>query len=155
MTKILRESRNEEELRHVWTEWHDKCGTPIKEKFVRFVELGNKAAKLNGTLENVIYYKSTVCDIVPCIYSDFPDIGAYWLHEYESDTFKDDVEDLWNTVKPLYKELHAYVRSKLRDVYADQFSDDGLIPAHLLGINKYKNKFNNLNSKTYNLIRNN
>ena len=57
LTKILRESRNEEELRHVWTEWHDRSGRPIKDSYARFVELSNSAAKLNGTL-------------FPCINSD-------------------------------------------------------------------------------------
>jgi len=50
LTKILRESRNEQELRHVWTEWHDKSGRPIKDSYARFVELSNSAAKLNGTI---------------------------------------------------------------------------------------------------------
>ena len=58
------------------------------------------------------------------------------MKEYESDTFKEDVEQLWQTMKPLYEQLHAYVRAKLRDVYGDQFDNsDGLIPAHLLGKN--------------------
>lgn len=44
----MRESRNEEELRHVWTQWHDKAGKPIKDKYKRFIELDNEAASLNG-----------------------------------------------------------------------------------------------------------
>lgn len=65
---------------------------------------------------------------------DYPDSGAFWLREYESDTFKDDLEVLWETLKPLYQQMHAYVRAKLRTVYGDNVSlKDGLIPAHLLG----------------------
>ncbi|XP_059351358.1 angiotensin-converting enzyme-like [Daphnia carinata] len=111
LTKIMAESRNEKELRHVWTEWHDKSGGPIKHKYKEFVEISNQAAKLNN----------------------FNDTGALWLHSYESETFKDDVEELWQTLKPLYQQIHAYVRAQLRNVYGDQFSGDGLIPAHLLG----------------------
>lgn len=66
-------------------------------------------------------------------FTDFSDTGAYWLEDYESTTFKDDVEQLWQTLKPLYQNLHAYVRAKLRGVYGDQISNDGLIPVHLLG----------------------
>jgi len=64
---------------------------------------------------------------------DFKDAGAFWVDDYESDTFKDDIEELWQTLKPFYNQIHAYVRAKLRNVYPDQFTDDGLIPAHLLG----------------------
>ena len=54
LTKILKDSRNEEELRHVWTEWHDKSGKPIKDSYKRFVELENEAANLNGRSANII-----------------------------------------------------------------------------------------------------
>lgn len=82
--------------------------------------------------------------------TDFSDAGAFWLREYESETFKEEIEQLWQTLKPFYQQMHAYVRAKLRDTYGDQFTEDGLIPAHLLGtclfafklwIN-YKNKKN-------------
>ena len=57
------------------------------------------------------------------------------MKKYESETFKEDVLQLWLSMKPLYEQVHAYVRAKLRNVYKEQFeySDDGLIPAHLLG----------------------
>lgn len=64
---------------------------------------------------------------------DFKDTGDYWLEDYESVTFKDDVEQLWEKLKPLYQKLHTYVRAKLRAVYKSEISDDGLIPVHLLG----------------------
>lgn len=35
---------------------------------------------------------------------------------------------------PLYKELHAYVRAKLMDVYKEGIDSDGPLPAHLLGM---------------------
>lgn len=70
--------------------------------------------------------------------TDFSDTGAYWLREYESDTIKEDFDLLFETLAPLYKQIHAYARSKLRNVYGDQFSLDGLIPAHLLGNLKLK-----------------
>ena len=41
---------------------------------------------------------------------------------------------MWADVEPLYKELHTYVRRKLKSVYKDKMNDDdGLIEAHLLG----------------------
>ena len=66
---------------------------------------------------------------------DYSDTGAFWLRNYESDTFKSDIEDVWQTIKPFYQQLHAYVRSKLRAFYGeDKVPKNQPIPAHLLGI---------------------
>lgn len=48
------------------------------------------------------------------------------------------VEDLWQELKPMYVQLHSYVRRKLKTYYAKNdpdfdFPNDGSIPAHLLG----------------------
>lgn len=54
---------------------------------------------------------------------------------YETDTFSNDVDELWEKVKPLYEELHKYVSKKLKEFYGDELDiSDGLIPAHVLGI---------------------
>ena len=61
-------------------------------------------------------------------------MGAYYRSWYEQETFETDVRDLFNTLQPLYDQLHAYVRSKLRRVYgSDKFPKEGHIPAHILG----------------------
>lgn len=36
-------------------------------------------------------------------------------------------------ILPLYKELHAYVRARLMEVYPGHIEPDGPLPAHLLG----------------------
>lgn len=44
------------------------------------------------------------------------------------------LETLWQQLKPLYLQLHAYVRRELRKKYGENIvSKDGPIPAHLLG----------------------
>lgn len=44
-------------------------------------------------------------------------------------------------LKPLYQELHTYVRKQLRKQYGTElFPVSGQIPAHLLGIYDYINK---------------
>ena len=70
--------------------------------------------------------------------ADFSDTGTFWLREYESETIKEDFGNLYKTLAPLYKQIHAYARAKLRNIYTDQFSSDGLIPAHLIGIAQNK-----------------
>lgn len=37
-------------------------------------------------------------------------------------------------ILPLYRELHAYVRSGLMEVYPGHIDSDGPLPAHLLGM---------------------
>ena len=64
----------------------------------------------------------------------YEDNGAYWRSWYESDTFRQDCERLWIEVRPLYEQLHAYVRRKLQERYpTGTFPAEGHIPAHLLG----------------------
>ncbi|XP_076312423.1 angiotensin-converting enzyme-like [Tachypleus tridentatus] len=111
LTRILASSRDYEELKEVWLKWRDAAGKPIRNQYIEVAELGNEAAKANG----------------------FSDLSEMWLEPYESETFRDDVENLWNELRPLYQKIHAYVRMKLREIYGDKMPKDGTIPAHLLG----------------------
>ena len=43
-----------------------------------------------------------------------------WRSRYEDDELVDKVDSLWNDVKPLYDELHTYVRYKLLEIYPDK-----------------------------------
>ena len=66
----------------------------------------------------------------------YADNGVYWRAAFESDDFEEVVEKLWSQVRPLYEQLHAYVRRKLIDAYPghrDGFPKSGHIPAHLTG----------------------
>ncbi|XP_018022677.1 angiotensin-converting enzyme [Hyalella azteca] len=112
LTRIMKKSRNYDELRHVWEEWRLSSGALMRKKYEQFVELANEAAQRNR----------------------FDNMGEMWLYPYESLTFKSDMKRLWLQLKPLYEQLHAYVRRRLREVYGqDKVSRRGAIPAHLLG----------------------
>ena len=53
--------------------------------------------------------------IFACLFraNDFKD-GADWKTDvYESDTFLEEMAETWEGLKPLYEQLHAYVRHKL------------------------------------------
>ena len=53
---------------------------------------------------------------------------------YESDTFVDEMAQTWQGLKPLYEQLHAYVRYHLNKKYGNKIVDpNGPLPAHLLG----------------------
>lgn len=112
LTRIMEKSRNEEELRHVWNEWREKVGPPIRNTFMRYVDLSNQAAERHG----------------------FRDAGEQMRAVYEDPDFFFTVQDLWAKVQPLYKNLFTFVRRGLYNKYGDEvMRPDGPIPAHLLG----------------------
>ncbi|RXG56886.1 Angiotensin-converting enzyme [Armadillidium vulgare] len=108
---IMAKSRNPEELLYVWRAWREASGRPLRRRYLRFIEMSNKAARING-------FKST---------TDF------WQRDYESDNLNAELDRVWDEIKPFYEQLHAYVRRKLKERYGDQyFGSDGTIPVHLL-----------------------
>lgn len=107
---ILSKSRNYNQLLFAWKGWRDAVGPKIRPRYKQFVKLLNTGAKDN----------------------DWKNIGEYWRSWYEVEDLEAMVEGFWNKLKPLYKELHAYVRYKLSKEYKEM-SPQGPIPAHLLG----------------------
>ncbi|MGE3512954.1 MAG: M2 family metallopeptidase [Vicinamibacterales bacterium] len=112
VTRIMASSRDEAELRRVWEGWHT-IAIPMRQDYSRFVELSNAGARELG----------------------FADTGAMWRAKYDMppDALTQELDRLWEQVKPLYLQLHAYVRMKLRQRYGDLVPEAGPIPAHLLG----------------------
>ena len=113
LSNILVKSRDPLEMEEAWAGWHS-IAKPMKQDFVRFVELQNKGARQLG----------------------FKDTGALWRSKYDMapDAFAKEVDRLWEQVKPLYLSLHAYVRKRLRETYGPNVvPEKGPIPAHLLG----------------------
>ncbi|KAL6112857.1 ace2 [Pungitius sinensis] len=107
---------------HVWEGWRTNVGKKMRPLYEDYVDLKNEAAKLNG----------------------FKDYGAYWRYNYETmeedarykytrDQLMEDVRSVYKEIMPLYKELHAYVRAKLVNVYPGHIDPEGPLPAHLLG----------------------
>jgi peptidyl-dipeptidase A len=112
ITKIMATSRDPKQLLDVWQGWHG-IAPPMRKDYARLVELSNKGAREIG----------------------FADTGALWRSGYDMppDDFSKELDRLWEQVKPLYVQLHAYTRWKLREKYGDVVPANGPIPAHLLG----------------------
>ncbi|KAL0882106.1 hypothetical protein ABMA27_000672 [Loxostege sticticalis] len=126
ITEIFAKSLDPEELKHTWVEWHKTAGAKARANFTQYVQLYNEAAKLN----------------------DYKDVADWWQADYEVPNFEEQLAKLWDDVKPLYQQLHAYVRKRLRDMYGDHVvSARGPIPAHLLG-NMWAQTWNNIESFT-------
>jgi Angiotensin-converting enzyme. len=65
---------------------------------------------------------------------DFTDAAEYWLDAYDTPDFRDQVAKLWDQIRPLYLQIHAYTRRRLNEKYGDKVVNRrGPIPAHLLG----------------------
>src|SRR5579863_1375583 len=106
-------SRDPRELLDLWTGWH-AIAVPMRTKYARFVELSNQGARELGAA----------------------DTGALWRSRYDmsDELFSNELERTWQQLRPLYDELHAYVRFKIMQKYgASAARPDGMIPAHLLG----------------------
>ncbi|RVE49365.1 hypothetical protein evm_005980 [Chilo suppressalis] len=111
VTDIFANSEDPEELKYTWIEWHKAAGAPSRGNFTEYIAMDNEAAKLNG----------------------YDTMAEFWLNEYEMKN-EDEFATLWSQIKPLYQQIHAYVRGKLRQKYGENVvSAKGPIPAHLLG----------------------
>ncbi len=110
---LLATSRDPAELTTAWVGWHDTA-RPMRPKFTRYVELANRGAREIG----------------------FDDLGEMWRSRYDMppDDLAREVERLWAELAPFYRELHAYVRQRLRAAYGPELVPErGPLPAQLLG----------------------
>ncbi|HZR11191.1 MAG TPA: M2 family metallopeptidase, partial [Myxococcales bacterium] len=113
LSKILDRSHDYGELLDAWTAWHDTA-RPQRQRYARFVELQNEGARGAG----------------------FANLGDQWRAAYDMppEQFEQETDRLWRQVKPLYDDLHCYVRAQLQKTYGkDKVPDGKPIPAHLLG----------------------
>jgi peptidyl-dipeptidase A len=113
MTAKMANSRDYDELLEMWSGWRE-VSPEMKTLYTRQAELANEGAKGLG----------------------YKDLGAMWRSNYDmpADDFAKELDRLWGQVKPLYDDLHCYVRSELGETYGtDKVAQDQPIPAHLLG----------------------
>lgn len=108
---ILASSTDYDEMKWIWEQWHEKSGKLMRDDFKQYVDLMNKAAKVNL----------------------YRDAGEMWRARYEDDRLIQIVDQLWDEVSPLYNELHKYVRNQLKSLYGSKMDLDKNIPAHILG----------------------
>ncbi|MEM9693331.1 MAG: M2 family metallopeptidase [Myxococcota bacterium] len=120
---VMGKSRNYDELLDAWTGWRT-ISPPMRKLYQEFAGLMNEGAKELG----------------------YADTGALWKSGYDmtGPQFEAESERLWQQVRPLYEQLHCYVRARLSKVYGpDKVALDKPIPAHLLG-NMWAQEWNNI-----------
>lgn len=121
LDNIMENSKDYNERLWAWEGWRSEVGKQLRPLYEEYVALKNEMAR--G------YH--------------YEDYGDYWRRDYETegksgfeysrDQLLKDVEHIFTQIKPLYKHLHAYVRTKLMDTYPSRISSTGCLPAHLLG----------------------
>ena len=110
---VIDNSRDPDELLKAWEGWRN-IGTPMKDKYLRMVEIGNLGAKDLG-------------------YEGLTDL---WFSQYDmpAEEFLAETDRVWDELKPLYDALHCHVRSELSEHYGKEVvSKEGVLPAHVLG----------------------
>ncbi|XP_051528777.1 angiotensin-converting enzyme 2-like isoform X2 [Myxocyprinus asiaticus] len=121
LESIMANSKDYYERLHVWEGWRVATGMKMRPLYEDYVDLKNEAARLNN----------------------YADYGDYWRGDYETidepkysytrDQVMEDSRRIYKEILPLYKELHAYVRARLQNVYPGHIASDACLPAHLLG----------------------
>ncbi|XP_026471740.1 angiotensin-converting enzyme-like [Ctenocephalides felis] len=130
LTERMANSRNPDELLYFWTAWRNATGRKMRKYYSEYVELMNEASYLNSQFIYQSFDRLTEID--PLLPDEINQIAKI----------------LWEQVEPLYKQLHAYVRYKLRNIYGETLIPvRGCIPAHLLG-NMWAQTWTNLFNET-------
>lgn len=112
--KVLQKTRKPEEALAMWRGWHDTVGRSVRDPYVKYVELVNAGARAIG----------------------FRDAGSMWKSAYDMPeaAFEAETDRLYGQMKPLYEQLHCFVRRKLNKRYGDTVvPPTGALPAHLTG----------------------
>ncbi|MEI7706069.1 MAG: M2 family metallopeptidase [Deltaproteobacteria bacterium] len=113
LEEVMAESRDWEELVDAWAGWRT-VARPMRPLYERMVGLSNEGAREIG----------------------FQDVGEQWRSGYDMppEAFAAEIDRLWGELRPMYEQLHCYVRSRLQERYGKaRVPDRGPIPAHLLG----------------------
>ncbi|XP_078738713.1 angiotensin-converting enzyme 2-like, partial [Lampetra fluviatilis] len=124
LDELMASSVHYDERLWAWEGWHREVGLRMRPLYEEYVALKNEVATLNGYLDYGDYWRGN--------YEVTEEFGGAARYAYSRGQLVQEVQALYNTVEPLYKELHAYVRRKLRDQYGSKVSLTGGLPAHLL-----------------------
>ena len=121
---VLRNNRDYDAQLDAWRGWHT-ISVPMREDYVRFVQLVNEGAKDMG----------------------FADAGEVWRSGYDMAPAQiaAETDRLWSQVKPLYEQLHCYARTRLVAKYGQDRGQvaGGMLPAPLMG-NMWQQDWSNL-----------
>ena len=112
ISDIFQKSRDYNQLANVWKLWRDASGKRYSNLYPQFINLSNEATQDYG----------------------FKDYGEFTRSSFEDNNLPENLDKIYNKIEELYRLLHAYVKKKLAEIYADKIDlTKGALPAHLLG----------------------
>ncbi|KAE8737158.1 hypothetical protein FOCC_FOCC017380 [Frankliniella occidentalis] len=126
---------------HCWLRF--RYGKNSTDTFHQLVELAQQAASLDSKFSDprsplpLKPLARTASNYPPTLYlialPDYTDFTRYMLRNYEQDDLLDKMKLLVDGVHPLYKQLTAYCRHRLRQHYGPNSAPNGgFIPDHLI-----------------------
>ncbi|KAF8795120.1 Angiotensin-converting enzyme like protein [Argiope bruennichi] len=120
--KVFETTRDPKILKHFWLEFRKQTGEKYKDLFL-------EAIKEENTDANDFGYKN---------------MAQLNTARYEDKDFLKNMAEEMKKIQPFYKQIHAYVRKKLKMHYKrENIKSDGPIPAHLLG-DMYAQQWSNI-----------
>lgn len=128
LERLFAESRETDERLDAWLGWR-RSAAPGRPAYRRVVELANTGARELG----------------------FADDGARWRAAYDlpPDALGEELDRVWNDLRPLYESVHCLVRERLGETYGTAVAPPGeVIPGHLLA-SPWGGRWNEL----YDLVR--
>lgn len=112
---IITNSDDLEEVKWYWTEWRNRMPSTV----------------INALHYYVQYYQNMSTPEMPA--------SVIWYAEYEDPNFINELEELIESLKPFYREMHAHLKQALHLQYGDDvIPSSGLIPHHLLEQSMYQ-----------------
>ena len=112
-----------------WLGWRTNVGDAIRPHFETYIEMKNKWAQVNGFDDYGQYWRSDY----EMENDNFNDLGILILRQFKMQNIVLALEE-FEKIKPLYQELHAYVRHRLAETFGDVIdTNGGLLPANILG----------------------
>ncbi|PIV35526.1 MAG: peptidase M20 [Lysobacterales bacterium CG02_land_8_20_14_3_00_62_12] len=112
LSEVLAKHQSYDAQLDAWQGWHNQA-RGMRGDYQEFAGLINEGAKEIG----------------------FADAGEMWRSGYDMSPaeFAVEADRLWAQVKPLYDQLHCYVRGQLKHKYGEKGAVGKMIPAHLTG----------------------
>ncbi|XP_071837230.1 angiotensin-converting enzyme-like isoform X2 [Apostichopus japonicus] len=114
LEQFMATSRDYQDLLWAWHGWRESvANNDARQDYINYTRLSNEGARNNGYEDAGHKLRQTL---------------------YRGEDVLEEAARLWADLKPLFMNLHAYVRRKLFNFYGSDVIDiTGPIPAHLLG----------------------